>query len=1389
MTSKRFGNENLTSVFMLRIIKEYRKFLLNTSNSFFSKAAGISFNNDQALSTIDFLKGLNKASDVNKLNKLSSDYNENELNEVKDLYIYNILDNTLGGYFIKDMLNKKSVLPDSNIDTNKYFSILNKEGWSKYGLNQSTSIFNETDSKRKNAYKSALIETLTTAAPEKTRADQALSLRKSLADGESYLNANMLITPVSGKYVKSPPDNILKDPKFLEVISSKTTTTGSDGKIVLPGNYATPVYVPEPIYTNKEETPSIKHPSLGAIIIKDPRIGLPAKNSDHLNIFFNGIPAIELSRCTPYISIAVVTNSEENKPNNINNVTFMRFVKANSLNYKIKDENGNFTDNHSLVLDENIGIRQGRPDEYEQYFDAGLNFKNETDISLMDIFTAPQTMANANINKDIDATDYRKSLFGQSVLEPIMPMMTLSNLSIDISGMGVALFSSKVGSISLKLHDRSRLADISQLVAANQFGSTKMIIEFGWSHPDGDVKSNNIIGQYLNCLRDRGIYTVKASSFNFSGGNTVDISIGLACYGQQTAKAITAAAGTKMPINVFKESINKINSNLQKKYLSQGKTKRTSELKEVRHLMKAEARNSAASNRLIEHPTYMKLLDAYNKAYTENTLHKDRKKQLLNAYAELLGIQGYNSVSLYEKDSKDLEEFLEGQKQTNVKDTIELLYGKLYALKYDTPVKISYEIDKSTITGEATVETDDFEVTVAREDGTGETAVADRGSIEALAYKEEQLKKLLGPKYKILQEREEIRFLWEEAYNAFLLYAEVHRADLKEGKMGGKSTPEEEKITIRDKEAFLFFLNTFAASTNSININVVSEFLNPAKVGECIGIDSFSDLNALEKSKQKKFNSMGRIMMSFIGHPLAVSGMFDEVQMVFYPFNQHAAGARVHTTASLPIEYDLFKAKLVKKMIKSSNITVTNFFSFFEKEIIRDKGLEVYGINGTKGSPIQKRKADLEAANKDLEKITSSIKSKQESIALKAQKAYVKDLVSTYNSIDASVKKSVEIKYVDATQEILETMSELELRTQINSEKINKIDEDKKKKIESLTSEDKDLSDLQEKQKKAQRNIQKINDDIEDEISLFLEEQYSKDGRGAAEPKFVLPNISIFFETITVRDPLDSSAYLGGPDILEELSRNIFPLDEFTKHIDSLTSDLSKRNDDVLRKRTICRIHVYDEKTSASPRRQLIQSLITEGNPGKIITKAINKTESKKPEGSQDREVVAQQAELSDNLNSYINTLTAAEIKEYIKRGYPSITYGANNSTVQNISVSSNVSDNVSQVIQIASYAQRNNPQESTSAVNDLEELTVVPATVSFKTFGMPFIFRGNQIYIDFGTNTTLDNIYTVKSVKHSISAGKFETDVSLIFAGQGDSRSTLGDIRRTLKVINNTKI
>jgi hypothetical protein len=48
---------------------------------------------------------------------------------------------------------------------------------------------------------------------------------------------------------------------------------------------------------------------------------------------------------------------------------------------------------------------------------------------------------------------------------------------------------------------------------------------------------------------------------------------------------------------------------------------------------------------------------------------------------------------------------------------------------------------------------------------------------------------------------------------------------------------------------------------------------------------------------------------------------------------------------------------------------------------------------------------------------------------------------------------------------------------------------------------------------------------------------------------------------------------------------------------------------------------------------------------------------------------------------------------------------------------------------------------------------------------GCPMINFGQMIFFDFNTNTSVDNAYIVTGIKHSISPGKFETDLTLTLA------------------------
>ena len=147
-----------------------------------------------------------------------------------------------------------------------------------------------------------------------------------------------------------------------------------------------------------------------------------------------------------------------------------------------------------------------------------------------------------------------------------------------------------------------------------------------------------------------------------------------------------AAAGSQIPITAFKETITKITGDIQKRELSKYKSGDKSELKEVRHLLRAENRNSLSSNNLIPYKGsgqkgargYIDILEAYT-AYKKNPNSAIKKSQLITTLKSVLKI---NQIV---KDSKDLDKKakdIENQKIEHDKNVSQLLYGKLYGKLY-----------------------------------------------------------------------------------------------------------------------------------------------------------------------------------------------------------------------------------------------------------------------------------------------------------------------------------------------------------------------------------------------------------------------------------------------------------------------------------------------------------------------------------------------------------------------------------------------------------------------------------------------------------------------------------------------------------------------------------
>jgi hypothetical protein len=117
-------------------------------------------------------------------------------------------------------------------------------------------------------------------------------------------------------------------------------------------------------------------------------------------------------------------------------------------------------------------------------------------------------------------------------------------------------------------------------------------------------------------------------------------------------------------------------------------------------------------------------------------------------------------------------------------------------------------------------------------------------------------------------------------------------------------------------------------------------------------------------------------------------------------------------------------------------------------------------------------------------------------------------------------------------------------------------------------------------------------------------------------------------------------------------------------------------------------------------------------------------------------------------------------VRNFIRETVPTITHGSNLSAVKSADVST-LQDAQQQAIFMKGAARGNPTQPNGSDVGGLP-VTVLPTTVNLTTLGCPLLALMQQFFVDFGTGTSVDNVYYVTGLSHDIQAGKFETKIKM---------------------------
>jgi len=266
------------------------------------------------------------------------------------------------------------------------------------------------------------------------------------------------------------------------------------------------------------------------------RLAPASRDMGALTLFMNAIPTLEISRAVPFIDVVLVQEGDHFTNNRLTSLSLGQFLLGNQTIPDGTMQRTILGANDAQVVSENA-----RDPEFERTERAADGTETTTRSPIatagMELFTSPQTLVNADEDyQELDAFSASREaqLVRQSpVIDKFRPLMSLKSLSFNVVGTG-GMMSYKTGKMSVVLHDRSRLAEISALVRPARFGTTHLLIEYGWSHPDSPAQSgfaalnrDNLFGSLIGALRVKEKYQIVNSSFDFDDSGQVNIELQL----------------------------------------------------------------------------------------------------------------------------------------------------------------------------------------------------------------------------------------------------------------------------------------------------------------------------------------------------------------------------------------------------------------------------------------------------------------------------------------------------------------------------------------------------------------------------------------------------------------------------------------------------------------------------------------------------------------------------------------------------------------------------------------------------------------------------------------------------------------------------------------------
>jgi hypothetical protein len=606
---------------------------------------------------------------------------------------------------------------------------------------------------------------------------------------------------------------------------------------------------------------------LNVIQINTPKILPSSKYAEACSLFLNGYPTIEMARAVPLINVKFLFGRNSLDDNQrLNATSIFKFLEG-----AIRVANDNA-----------LGLMV-KANELSGSIAGAQNSSGYLSTAGMELFTSPLTMVNANTaNPTYGETNYNNELRTVPVLDKFRPFMSFKGLTINVQPSGFALISFKTAKMEFVLHDRSRMHEIADFIKPDLYGSTEIMIEYGWSHPD-PASVNNPYADLLNASRVEEKYGIRNSSFVYDDSGQVNITLDLFTKGADDIQSYIVATASGQ---------------------TQRSLERIQQLSEVIRTLRARFQTNNANNA---------------SGGSSRGSREVRGIQILDAAGD-----NQNGIRLTRSIVDQLAQFRRST-ATITGPTVDRLNQSLREL-YETETNPS-----------------------AQRRTQGRASTANRGEVGRLAV---NIQREIQSKLQRLKTSHDPFLprgiqLPDRSGNLAPVNSFTDPR-FSRGNQSLASRPRRNDEEVRERRR----------RTSSSGQGTPSRPTRRTRTGE-VAAREYTQLDEAQLNEfQNVYFSLGKILTLFVGDTLASTGNYEDVQLIFYPFNPYAGYANGLNISEFVVDGRFFIEQFVKFRTESpsraANLNLKEFMEFIANRIIDDPVASVYGIDSLYYSTIDR---------------------------------------------------------------------------------------------------------------------------------------------------------------------------------------------------------------------------------------------------------------------------------------------------------------------------------------------------------------------------------------------------------------------------------------------------